>query len=58
MSEPVQAAVEVMQFQGLATNVDPTDRPPGLAVEQKNVTSQTPGELRIRRGIRKLTFKN
>lgn len=51
---PVEVKIE--DFQGMATNVDPTDLPPGLAAEQVNMTGVERGILTLRRGFRPLSF--
>lgn len=52
-----RASVEIRDFPGLVNNGDPSDLPPGAAIEQVNVTSQTPGELAVRRGYRDVRFE-
>lgn len=50
--------VEIDDFAGFATNADTHERPPGLAVEQVNVTCVTPGALTVRGGYRPIEWDN
>jgi hypothetical protein len=56
MGFPADVEVKIEDFQGMATNADPTDLPPGLSAEQVNVNGLKRGELSLRRGLRPLTF--
>lgn len=55
-TDPAQVEVKIEDFQGMATNADPTDLPPGLAAEQLNVGGIERGILTLRRGLRPLSF--
>lgn len=55
MKEP-RAQLEIADFSGMASNVDPTDVQPGVSRLQVNVHSIRRGELAIRRGLRELSF--
>ena len=55
-SDPAPVEVKIEEFQGMATNADPTDLPPGLAAEQVNIGGIERGILTLRRGLRPLTF--
>lgn len=48
--------VELRDFPGLGTKVDPDDLAPGASREQTNAQSHHPGELRARPGVKRLTF--
>lgn len=56
MAEKALAEVMIKDFSGMASNVDPTDLRPGLAVLQVNVKSIRKGELILRRGLQELSF--
>lgn len=45
-------------FKGLVTNMGPTDRPPGAAVKQVNLTLSTRGTLKTRGGLRPAKWEN
>lgn len=51
-----ESAVQMRQFLGMASNVDPRDLKPGVSQVQINVAVIRPGELVVRRGLRELTF--
>lgn len=55
MKKP-RTQVDYRDFRGLVTNVDPQDRPPGSTVSQENITCITPGELRVRKGMRNVSY--
>lgn len=48
--------MEVKQWAGLVTNASPYILPPGAATIQENLHCRTPGQLRVRDGMRLLTF--
>jgi hypothetical protein len=52
----IRSKVDYRDFHGLVTNVDPQDRPPGSTVIQDNITCITPGELRVRKGMRDVVW--
>lgn len=56
--EKPKSMVEIKNFPGLATSVDPHDRPPGASQVQTNLQSTQSGELRVRRGYRKVSFED
>lgn len=51
-----EGRVEIRDFGGFVTAMDPHDLPPGESQEQVNATSVRPGELRVRGGFRVLRF--
>jgi hypothetical protein len=51
-----QVEVVIRDFTGLAANVDTHDQDPGGARVQVNAIVERPGELRARRGVRRLVF--
>ncbi len=53
---PPPESVEIKDFSGLMTRADPDDLPPGAAQVQTNLTSSRPGELRVRPGLRQVSF--
>ena len=57
MREPPRPRIVISDFPGLTSNFDPRDLPPGAAQEQINATSETVGELRVRLGMRPVTFE-
>lgn len=57
MGQLARASVEIQDFPGLVTRIDPDDVTPGGAVEQVNVSSLQTGELRSRSGYRPVTFE-
>lgn len=48
--------MEAKQWSGLITNASPYVLPPGATVVQENLHCRTPGQLRVRDGMRKLEF--
>jgi len=56
MAQPAQTAVDVRQFQGMFSNADPHDLPPGMSVVQVNAAVIIVGQLQVRRGLRELKF--
>lgn len=53
-----RTSVELMDFPGLVTDVDPIDFEPGMAQDQVNAVSIVRGELQVRRGYRQVQFEN
>ena len=49
-------ATEIRDWPGLVTQSDRRDIPPGAGFVQINLQSNPPGELRVRRGLRPVTF--
>ena len=58
MGLPTKQSVELRDFPGLVTNLDPHDLPPGAAQVQINVVSIVSGELQVRLGIKEVTFED
>lgn len=56
--EQPRKRVEMGSFNGLVTNLDPFDVPPGMAVRMQNVTTVVPGQLTARKGHAAATFSN
>lgn len=56
MGDPARQAVEIRDFQGMASNVDPTDFKPGFSSVQINVDGRTRGVLEVRRGLKVIVF--
>ena len=57
MSEPARTAVDIRDFRGMASNVDPNDFQPGFSEVQINVNGFKRGELQVRRGLREIEFE-
>ncbi len=57
MGMPAKNVVRIQDFPGLATRLDPDDLKAGGSSEQVNAQSHHPGELKVRPGIKKLTFQ-
>ena len=58
MGLPAKQTMELRDFPGLMTNVDPHDLPPGSAQVQINVVSIVAGELQVRQGIKEVQFED
>lgn len=58
MAEQARPTNATVDFLGLMTNVDPGDISDGGAEIQLNATCVTLGELRIRLGVREVTFED
>lgn len=56
MPKPARPIAQTVDFPGLLTNVDPRDLPAGAAEEQLNATCVVIGELRVRLGVREVSF--
>lgn len=56
MGEKPLAAIEIREFAGLFSNIDPHDLQAGQAQVQTNLMCVRAGELVIRRGMRELVF--
>ncbi len=54
----VKATVEIRDFPGLVTFVDPTDTRPGAARVQVNLTSVPIGQLTQRPGLVRVSFES
>ncbi len=58
MNDPPDKQVMLKDFGGLVTRPDPHDLKPGDARIQINLTCISPGELRVRQGLREVVFEN
>ncbi len=54
--EAAKPVALVVDFPGMATDVDPRDLPGGMAEEQRNLASIRMGEMVVRGGLREVTF--
>lgn len=57
MADEAEVAVVIRDFSGLASNIDPKEAEPSNAVVQVNATSIRVGELRVRMGLKAVTFE-
>lgn len=57
MAEPARPTNAAIEFSGLMTNIDQHDITDGVAQVQVNATCVAMGELRVRLGIREVTFE-
>jgi hypothetical protein len=48
----------IKEFQGMASNFDPSDLNPGVSQVQVNVCGLRKGTLEVRRGLREVTFQD
>lgn len=53
-----KSRVEMRDFAGLVTNIDPGDVRPGTAREQVNLMSARPAMLEVRPGFRPVTYED
>ena len=53
-----QSRVEMRDFAGLVTNIDPTDVRPGTAREQVKVMSARPAMLEVRPGFQAVKYED
>lgn len=53
-----KASVNIPDFPGLITNVDPRDTPPGAAEVQVNICCIRQSVLIVRGGLRQVTFES
>ena len=56
MGEQARGAVDIRNFEGMASNADPADIKPGISQVQVNVNGLKTGQLEVRRGLRPLQF--
>jgi hypothetical protein len=56
MGQPYKSSVEHVEFAGMTSNVDKHDIPAGGAQMQVNINIVQPGTLRVRGGLREVTF--
>jgi len=57
MKQEPKARLQMRDFPGQQSNLDPLDVEPGGAVEQVNLKCVRTGELRVRGGLRQVTFE-
>jgi hypothetical protein len=59
MGQPAneQAMMRMRDFLGQVSNMDPHDLPPGAAQQQVNVTCVKQGQMKVRGGLREVTFE-
>lgn len=57
MGVPADSNVPIRDFNGMASNVDPTDLKPGISQRQVNVNGLQRGQLEVRRGLRRVDFE-
>ena len=55
MEKPA-ARVAIRDWPGLVTTSDRKDIPPGAGQTQINLQSERPGEMRVRRGLKRVRF--
>jgi hypothetical protein len=58
MTENPKARVELKDFPGLMTNVDPDDVTAGAGIEQTNVGLRKSAQLTLRGGYREVVFED
>lgn len=58
MAEKPKARVEIKDFPGLATSIDPDDMPPGSATIQTNIGTDAFGSLSVRQGYKEVSFQD
>ena len=56
MPRKSEGTVEIRDFQGMASNIDPTDVTPGVSQLQINVNGNQRGKLEVRLGLRELVY--
>ena len=56
MGQEARTAVEIRDFRGMSSILDPHDLPPGVSRVQVNVTATRMGELNVRRGLREVNY--
>jgi hypothetical protein len=57
MGKPAVTSAEARDFPGLVVAADPRDFRPGAARDQKNLTSDRPGQLTQRPGLVPVVFE-
>lgn len=57
MGQESRIGVDLREFPGLMTQVEPHDTPPGAASEQVNAQSARDGSLVVRGGVKAVTFE-
>lgn len=58
MAMPTQGMTEFFDFPGLILNAGVAVLPPGAGAEQINLACVVIGEMRVRGGIKEVTFEN
>ena len=58
MSDRPRKSVEIREFPGLVSNLDPNDIPPGYGTVQTNVTCVVEAEMNTRGGYRVVSFES
>lgn len=58
MATPPRSVVSIIDFPGMALELDARDLPPGVAEEQVNIDSNVAGQLSVRLGCRQVTFES
>lgn len=56
MTDEPKAKVEFREFPGMTSNVNPHRVEPGAMLEQVNIRAGRVGELKVRSGLREVTF--
>jgi hypothetical protein len=57
MADIARPVTAIIDFQGIAINIDQRDLPPGVAEDQLNLTCIELGEVSTRRGMLEVTFE-
>lgn len=57
MAQQPRDQVQIKDFNGLASNIDPNDIPPGAAQDQSNVCCIRQAEIHVRKGYVEVTFE-
>ena len=57
MLDRPRKSVEIREFPGLISNMDPNDMPPGYGIVQTNVTCVVEAEMDTRAGYRVVSFE-
>lgn len=58
MSIEAQSQLDIRDFKGQMSGIDPHDMPPGGAMAQINCLVDRDGELAVRGGIKLVTFES
>lgn len=58
MADIAKPIVVITTWEGMMSDVDPKDLPPGAAELAVNATSVAFGEMVVRHGIREVTFES
>jgi len=57
MAEPARPSNVIVDFGGMQTNIDSRDAQDGVMELQVNATCVAVGELKVRLGVREVTFE-